>query len=184
MPQNQFQRTVFALLTVIVTVHAFVFYNIYVVSGDILMQVNGTQSVMEAITNQGGIYMLGMNVPIWTVVVVEFVLAFSLEMLIGSPCSFKLACKVFNPKETHPVLFESAIICATVGIMCPAMSLLAAFLYYPYYAGFDIITLFCNWFELVCVNLPFAFFGQLLFIQPLIRKTFKTIFRKQLIKQV
>lgn len=184
MPTNQFQRTVFALLTVIVTVHAFVFYNIYVVSGDILMQVNGTQSVMEAITNQGGIYMLGMNVPIWTVVVVEFVLAFSLEMLIGSPCSFKLACKVFNPKETHPVLFESAIICATVGIMCPAMSLLAAFLYYPYYAGFDIITLFCNWFELVCVNLPFAFFGQLLFIQPLIRKTFKTIFRKQLIKQV
>ena len=184
MPTNQFQRTVFALLTVIVTVHAFVFYNIYVVSGDILMQVNGTQSVMEAITNQGGIYMLGMNVPIWTVVVVEFVLAFSIEMLIGSPCSFKLACKVFNPKETHPVLFESAIICATVGIMCPAMSLLAAFLYYPYYAGFDIITLFCNWFELVCVNLPFAFFGQLLFIQPLIRKTFKTIFRKQLIKQV
>lgn len=184
MPTNQFQRTVFALLTVIVTVHAFVFYNIYVVSGDILMQVNGTQSVMEAITNQGGIYMLGMNVPIWTVVVVEFVLAFSLEMLIGSPCSFKLACKVFNPKETHPVLFESAIICATVGIMCPTMSLLAAFLYYPYYAGFDIITLFCNWFELVCVNLPFAFFGQLLFIKPLIRKTFKTIFRKQLIKQV
>ena len=183
MPTNQFQRTVFALLTVIVTVHAFVSYNIYVVSCDILMQVNGTQSVMEAITNQGGIHMLGMNVPIWTVVVVEFVLAFSLEMLIGSPCSFKLACKVFNPKETHPVLFESAIICATVGIMCPAMSLLAAFLYYPYYAGFDIITLFCNWFKLVCVNLPFAFFGQLLFIQPLIRKTFKTIFRKQLAKQ-
>ena len=91
MPTNQFQRTVFALLTVIVTVHAFVFYNIYVVSGDILMQVNGTQSVMEAITNQGGIHMLGMNVPIWTVVVVEFVLAFSIEMLIGSPCSFKLA---------------------------------------------------------------------------------------------
>ena len=183
MPTNQFQRTVFALLTVIVTVHAFVFYNFYVVSGDILMQVNGTQSVMEAITKQGGIYLLGMNVPIWAVVAVEFVLAFSLEMLVGSPCSFKLACKVFNPKETHPVLFESAFICATVGIMCPAMSLLAAFLYYPYYAGFDIITLFCNWFELVCVNLPFAFFGQLLFIQPLIRKTFKTIFRKQLAKQ-
>ena len=183
MPINQFQKTIFALLTVIVTVQAFVFYNIYVVSGDILMQINGTQSVMEAITKQGGIYMLDMNVPIWAVVIVEFVLAFSLEMLDGSPCSFKLACKVFNPKETHPVLFESTIICATVGIMCPAMSLLAAFLYYPYYAGFDVITLFCNWFELVCVNLPFAFFGQLLFIQPLIRKTFKTIFRKKLANQ-
>lgn len=180
MPTNQFQRTIFALLTVIVTVHAFVFYNIYVVNGDILMQVNQAQSVMEAITKQGGIYMLGMTVPIWAVVLVEFVLAFSLEMLVGSPCSFKLACKVFNPQDTHPVLFETAIICATVGIMCPAMSLLAAFLYYPYYTGFDFIRLFCNWFELVCVNLPFAFFGQLLFIQPLIRKTFKTIFSKQL----
>lgn len=180
MPTNQFQRTVFALLTVIVTVHAFVFYNIYVVSGDILMQVNGTQSVMEAINKQGGIYMLGMNVPIWAVVLTEFVLAFSLEMIMGSPASFRLATKIFDPKTTHPVIFESAIICATVGLMCPAMSLLASFLYYPYYAGFDIITLFCNWFKLVCVNLPFAFFGQLLFIQPLIRKTFKTIFRKQL----
>lgn len=43
---------------------------------------------------------------------------------MGSPCSFKLACKVFDPKATHPVLFESAIICATVGLMCPTMSFL------------------------------------------------------------
>ena len=33
MPRNQFQRMIFALLTVIVTVHAYVFYSLYVVNG-------------------------------------------------------------------------------------------------------------------------------------------------------
>lgn len=35
MPRNQFQRMVFAFITVVITVHAYVFYSIYVVNGDI-----------------------------------------------------------------------------------------------------------------------------------------------------
>lgn len=116
MPSNQFQRTVFAFLTVLVTVHAFVFYNLYVINGATLMELNGTQGVLEAINKQGGVYMFGSYMPIWSVVLVEFIFAFS------------------------------------------------------------IITLFATWFKLVCFNLPFAFFGQMFFIQPLIRKVFKTIF--------
>lgn len=176
MPRNQFQRMVFAFLTVVVTVHAYVFYSLYVVNGNTLMEVNGANSVIEAISNQDGVYMCGRYVPIWLVVLVEFVLAYTLEILMGSPCSFKLASNVFNPRETHPVLFETAIICATVGLMCPAMSFIAALLYYPYYAGFDVFTLLANWVKLVCFNFPFAFFSQLFFIQPLIRKTFKLLF--------
>ena len=60
--------------------------------------------------------------------------------------------------------------------MCPAMSFIAAFLYYPYYNGFDIFTLLANWLKLICLNLPFAFFSQLFFIQPLIRTVFKALF--------
>lgn len=120
----------------------------------------------------------GQFLPIWAVVVVEFVFAYVLECLVGSPCSVKLASKVFNPRETHPVLFETAIICATVGIMCPAMSFIAAWLYYPYYEGFNFITLLANWLKLICTNFPFAFFSQLFFIQPLIRTLFKKIFRR------
>lgn len=180
MPRNQFQRMVFALLTVIVTVHAYVFYSLYVVNGNILMSVTGADSVLGAINAQGGVYMCGRMVPIWAVVILEFVLAYSLEILMGSPCSFKLACKVFSPRDTHPVLFETAIICATVGLMCPAMSFIAAFLYYPYYAGFNIFTLLANFLKLVCLNFPFAFFTQLFFIQPLIRTLFKLIFRKDI----
>lgn len=177
MPKNNFERGIFALMTVLVTVHAYVFYSLYTVNGNMLMSITGKTSVLEAINANGGVYMLGRYVPIWAVVLTEFCFAYCLEMLVGSPCSFKLACKVFDPRSTHPVLFETAVICATVGIMCPAMSFIAAWLYYPYYKGFDIFTLLADWLKLVCYNFPFAFFTQLFFIQPLIRTLFKAIFR-------
>lgn len=165
----------FALMTVIVTVHAYVFYSIYVVNGSTLMSVTGADSVLGAVKAMGGVYMFGRNLPIWTVVLVEFILAYTLEVTVGSPLSFRLACKVFDPRETNPVLFETAIICATVGIMCPSMSFIASLLYYPYYAGFDVFTLLANWIKLVCFNFPFAFFSQLFFFQPLIRTLFKFV---------
>ena len=180
MPRNQFQRTVFAFLTVLVTVHSYVFYSLYVVNGNTLMSINGENSVLAAINHQGGVYMFGHYMPIWAVVLVEFCFAFALELVMGSPCSFKLASKVFTPGKDHPMLFETAIICATVALMCPAMSFLAAVFYYPYYEGFNVLTLLANWLKLVCFNLPFAFFTQLFFIQPLIRTVFKVLFRKDL----
>lgn len=183
MPRNQFQRTVFALMTVIVTVHAYVFYSLYVINGNILMEVTGVDGVIKAINSQGGVYMGGRFVPIWAVVLVEFCFAFLLELVMGSPCSFKLARKIFDPAKTHPVIFESAIICATFGLMCPAMSFIAAWLYYPYYEGFNFITLIANWIKLLCYNFPFAFFTQLFFIQPLIRTLFKFLFRKDISKR-
>lgn len=108
----------------------------------------------------------------------EFLLAFTLENVLGSPCSFRLACKVFDPRTQHPMLVETAVICATVGLMCPAMSFLASLLYYPYYAGFHVVTLLANFLKLVCVNFPFAFFSQLFFIQPLVRTLFKLLCRR------
>lgn len=180
MPRNQLQRMFFAFVTVLVTVHAYVFYSLYVVNGSTLMTITGKASVLDAVNAQGGVYMCGRMVPIWAVVLVEFCLAFLLENVMGSPWSFKLASRVFDPRKNHPMLFETAIICATVGLMCPAMSLIAAFLYYPYYAGFDIFTLLANWLKLVCLNFPFAFFTQLFFIQPFVRTVFKTVFRKDI----
>ena len=183
MPRNQAQRMIFALLTVIVTVHAFVFYNLYVVNGNSLMELHGVNRVLEAIRLQGGVYMFGHYLPIWSVVLVEFAFAYSLEVLMGSPCSFRLAMNVFNPRETKPILFETAIICATVCLMCPAMSFIAAWLYYPYFEEFSLVHLLSNWFKLVCCNFPFALFSQLFFIQPLIRRLFQTLFRKDLARR-
>ena len=180
MPRNQFQRMVFAFITVVITVHAYVFYSLYVIHGEMFMQLTGESGVLSAIGKMGGVPVFGTPVPIWVVILIEFLLAYLLENILGAPLSFKLACKNFNPKETHPVLFETAIICATVGIMCPAMSFIAAFLYYNYSAGFNIWTLLAEWIKLLCYNFPFAFFTQLFFIQPVVRTIFKAVFVKDL----
>lgn len=180
MPRNQFQRMFFAFVTVVITVHAYVFYSLYVVNGNLLMQLTGESSVIKAINAQGGVYMFGRMLPIWAVILIEFCFAYALENLIGSPMSFKLASRIFNPQKNHPMIFETAIICATVGIMCPAMSFLAAWFYYPYYSGFNIWTLLANWLRLVCFNFPFAYFTQLFFIQPVVRVIFKKVFRKDI----
>ena len=179
MPQNRTQKMIFALITVIITVHAYVFYSLYVVNGAVLMEVTGESSVLKALRAQGGVYMCGRMVPIWAVVLTEFVLAYTLENLLGSPASLKLALRVFTPGEVHPVIFETAIICATAGIMCPAMSFIAAWLYYPYYQGFNIMTLLANFLKLVCLNFPFAVLGQLFFIQPFVRKVFGLIYKNR-----
>ena len=55
MPRNQFQRMVFAFLTVLITVHAYVFYSLYVVNGQTLMNITGADSVLSAIRAQGGV---------------------------------------------------------------------------------------------------------------------------------
>ena len=180
MPRNQFQRMVFAFITVVITVHAYVFYSIYVVNGDALRTAVGTTSVLSAVRTIGGIYMFGRVMPIWSVVLVEFCFAYLMENIYGSPFSFRLAAKNFDPKTTHPVLFETAVICATVGLMVPAMSLIASFLYYPYDKGFQIHTLLVQWLRLMCYNFPFAYFTQLFFIQPFVRTVFKIIFAKDI----
>ena len=178
MPENQLQRMFFAFVTVLITVHGYVFYSLYVVNGSYFLSATGQPTVLKAIRAQGGVYMFGRMLPIWAVVLIEFCAAYTLENLIGSPASFRLASQVFDPRETHPVLFETAIICATVGIMCPAMSFLAAWFYYPYTQGFHLATLLANWLKLICLNFPFAFFSQLFFIQPAVRTIFKAVFRK------
>lgn len=187
MPRNQAQRMFFAFVTVLITVHAYVFYSLYVINGSTLTSYASMATgapvsfVLQAIRILGGIEVLGRHIPIWGVVLVEFILAYLLEIVMGSPCSFKLACKCFDPTNTHPVLFETAIICTTVGLMCPAMSLLAAILYYPYGSmEFHVFTLLANWLKLVCFNFPFAFFTQLFFIQPLVRTVFKVVFKKDI----
>ena len=180
MPRNQFQRMVFAFITVVITVHAYVFFSLYVIHGGMFKELTGEAGVLSAIGKMGGVPVFGTPIPIWAVVLIEFVLAFTLENLLGSPLSFKLACKNFDPRTTHPVLFETAIICATVGIMCPAMSFIAAFLYYNYQAGFNMWTLLADWLKLVCFNFPFAFFTQLFFIQPAVRTIFKFLFAKDI----
>lgn len=176
MSKNRTQHLVYALITIFITVHLFVFYSLYVIEGDSLMQATGTTSVLQALDSQGGVYMFGSYLPIWLMIVIETVCAFVLAVAMGSPLAFRLASRKFDPRRNHPMIFESAIITATVCLMCPSMSLLADFFYYPYYKGFDIIDFLCRWFRLVCYNLPFAYFSQMFFVQPFVRFVIRRLF--------
>lgn len=64
MPQNNLQRFIYAELTVPVTVHAYVFYSLYVVNGDTLMAAAGAHSVLDAIRTMGGVSIFGKMAPI------------------------------------------------------------------------------------------------------------------------
>jgi len=172
-------RFIYAAITVFITVHMFVFYNTYVLSGDLIKQYNNVDFVLDGINKQGGIYMFGSYYPIWAVILIEIGCAYVLEVSVAQPLSFYLAKNTFNPTSTDPVFFEGAIICSTVCFMCPAMSFLASLFFYPYNIGFNFITLIANWFQLICYNFPFAYFTQTFLVQPFIRQLFKMIFGPQ-----
>lgn len=61
----------YAFLTVLVTVHAYVFYSLYVVNGSTLMSITGKSSVIDSINALGGVYIFGRYLPIWFVIIVE-----------------------------------------------------------------------------------------------------------------
>ena len=184
MPRNQLQKMFFAFVTVVITVHAYVFYSVYVIHGTTFITSTGASGVLEAINLMGGVPVFGKPLPIWAVVLIEFVLAYTLELLVGSPLSFKIACHYFDPRKNHPFIFETMIISATVLVMCPIMSFIAAILYYPYnYIEFNVVHFLAEWLKLVCFNFPFAFFSQLFSIQPIVRTIFKFVFRKDLAKR-
>ena len=135
MPRNQFQRMVFAFITVVITVHAYVFYSIYVVNGDSLRQAVGTTSVLAAVRTIGGIYMFGCVMPVWSVVLVEFCFAYFMECVYGSPLSFRLACKNFDPKTTHPVIFNHNLCSCRPNVRSIAASRLAQNAPLEHFAG-------------------------------------------------
>ena len=51
-----------------IPVHAYVFYSLYVVNGNLLMSLTGESSVILAINAQGGVYMFGRMLPIWAAI--------------------------------------------------------------------------------------------------------------------
>jgi hypothetical protein len=156
MPTTKVQRVVFSLLTVTITVHLFVFYNIAIELGGMSNRVFAAA---------------------WSVIPIEFAFAFVLAVFVAGPLSQKLAFRVVNPKTDRPYVVTTAIICATICLMCPMMSLVATFLY-------DGITqeFFAQWMQKIVLNFPFAFFTQLFFIQPFVRFLFGILFKKQIRK--
>lgn len=165
MPETKWQKIIFAFITVVFTVHLFVFYNLSFVNGL-------TSSQLAAY----GVPILGRPSPVWMVIVIEFVCAFGLELLIGSPGSLRIAFKLIDPRTSQPLLVETIIICATVVIMCPAMSFLAVWLYSDL-SSLTVAGFLAAWLKTVMHNFPLALFSQVFFIQPLVRAIYGQLSR-------
>lgn len=166
MIQNKKQGLIFVLITVIITVPCFVFYCLSIENGGIL-NVDWRFALI--------------------LIPIEFVLAYLSEVFIGNPLALKFVMKAIDPKKNDHMIVESAIICATVTIMCPWMSFLATILYkgvFPVLVFHDaswtfgsfIVHFIPNFLQTVVLNFPFAFLGQMFIIQPIVRRIFKFIF--------
>ena len=151
LPTTKFQKIVFAFLTVIITVHCFVFYNLAIEMGGMSNQ------VFHA----------------WAAIIpIEFIAAILLEIFVASPLAEKIAFRLVNPAQDKPYVVTTAIICATVVLMCPTMSFVATILYNGFTPEF--IT---QWMRKIVINFPFAFFSQLFFIHLFVRFVFGLLFR-------
>ena len=82
MPQSRFERLMFALITVIITVPCFVFYCSSVKAGGFTIDV-----IKEN----------------WIYIPIELVLAYLCEIFVGSPMSMKMAFKAVNPKRKQSI---------------------------------------------------------------------------------
>lgn len=148
-------------LTIVLTVLSFIFYSMYVVNGQSL------QEMMQ------GTAMLGRQVPIWVVFVVESCLALTLELLFGHPYSQK---KVEAHAKGQNAFFTRLVsVSSTVIVMCPVMSFIANILYSPLTLLTSPAEMLASWLRLVCYNLPFVFFLQLLVIQPFLQWAFARV---------
>ncbi len=170
MPNTKIERIIFALLTVFITVHCFVFYCLSIEMGGMSMNV-----IKNAYSTHTWVY----PVPI---IVLEFVIAFLCEMFIGSPMSLKLTFKKLNPAKATAEQIERAIITNTVSVMCPLMSFIAVILYKVIPAGGWSSEFIPAFLQTVVVNFPFALLSQMYFIQPLVRFLFSKIYRRQVVQ--
>lgn len=156
MPQTRLQRLFFATVTVFITVHLFVFYNLAIEMGGMSNQV----------------FIASVKV-----VPIEFIFALLCQLLIAGPLSQKLAFSLVNPRKDSPVIVTTVFTCSTIVFMCPLMSFISAVLFH----GFT-TELIAIWFQNIVINLPFAFFSQIFFVQPLVRFIFRLVFKRQLNK--
>ena len=98
--------------------------------------------------------------------------AFILDFFLYGSLSKRLAFRIVNPAEDKPIMIILAISSITVCLMCPSMSLVATLLFKN--AGTEFIAV---WLQTTALNFPMAFFWQIFFAGPLVRKIFGAIFK-------
>ena len=151
MPKTKFQEVVFTIMMVFVMVYAMICYNISLNIGGMANHV-----FLDAFHE----------------LVIMGPVAFILDFFLYGSLSKKLAFRIVNPAEDKPIMIILAISSITVCLMCPSMSLAATLLFKN--AGTEFIAV---WLQTTELNFPVAFFWQIFFAGPLVRKIFGGIFK-------
>lgn len=151
MPKTKFQEVVFTIMMVFVMVYAMICYNISLNIGGMANHV-----FLDAFHE----------------LVIMGTVAFILDFFLYGSLSKKMAFRIVNPAEDKPIMIILAISSITVCLMCPSMSLAATLLFKN--AGTEFIAV---WLQTTALNFPMAFFWQIFFAGPLVRKIFGGIFK-------
>lgn len=151
MPKTKFQEVIFTILMVFVMVYAMICYNISLNIGGMANHV-----FLDAFHE----------------LVIMGPVAFILDFFLYGSLSKKLAFRIVNPAEDKPIMIILAISSITVCLMCPSMSIVATLLFKN--PGKEVIAI---WLQTTALNFPMAFFWQIFFAGPLVRKIFGGIFK-------
>ncbi len=150
MPKNKFQDVIFTIIMVFVMVYTMICYNIALNVG-------------------------GMNNQVFLNAFHELVImgpiAFILDFFLIGPFAKKKAFSIVNLERDNNFHLVIAISVVSIIGMCPLMSLAATLLFKN--AGIQFISV---WFQTTAINFPMAFFWQLCFAGPLVRKIFALLF--------
>ncbi|MCD7956812.1 MAG: DUF2798 domain-containing protein [Lachnospiraceae bacterium] len=105
---------------------------------------------------------------------VEYVVVFLLIFFVITKIAQKLTARIIDREAVPGFVSILAMQTFTVAIIVPVITLFATFLH----DGFTGLW-FVQWIELWVKCLPMAFFLQVLYVGPLVRLIFRTIFRNQ-----
>lgn len=152
MPRTRFENFVFTVIMAFIMVYAMICYNISLNIG--------------GMTDQVFLMALGELRIMWPVAIV-------LEMFVMERPVVHLTNRVVT--KDMPFIWMLLIRCSlTVCLMCPAMSLVATFLFKDYSAAGVVGT----WLQTAALNFPMALAWQIFFGGPLGRLVFRLIFRR------
>ena len=155
MPKSLFQEIIFTIIMVFFMVYALICYNMTLAIGDF------TNAIFL-----GAFHELPIMAPI----------AFLLDMFVAGPLAKRFTFKIFNPAETNPIFIILSISVFSVMFMCPLMSLTATIIFKGGLLQREIVSI---WIKTTIMNFPMAFFWQMCFAGPIVRKIFGLVFNRK-----
>ena len=99
---------------------------------------------------------------------------FLLDFFLYGGLAKKIAFGIVDPQNAKQYEIVLAISSVTVCLMCPTMSLVATILFS--HPGAELIAV---WFQKTALNFPMAFFWQIFFAGPVVRKICACIFDRK-----